>query len=346
MTIDEKYMARAIQLAKNGRQNAVPNPMVGAVIVHDGKIIGEGYHVRCGEGHAEVNAVASVKNKELLKESTIYVSLEPCAHYGKTPPCAKLLIDNKIPRVVVGCVDPFAKVQGKGIQMLRDAGAEVVVGVLEEECKKLNERFMTFHKEGRPFITLKWAQSADGYIYSKDADKYLSNEHTLMLVHKLRAENQAILIGSNTAMTDNPTLTTRSWYGKNPTRVVIDRQNRLPHNLKIFDGSVPTIVYTLVKPSTEANNVEYVQLSEEGFIKAMLSDLHERNVQSLLVEGGRQLHELFISSNLWDIIRVEESEAMLGGGVEAPELPEHIAGKTDKTFGHCIITYRNNFKKL
>ena len=341
MTIDEKYMARAIQLAKNGRQNAVPNPMVGAVIVLDGKIIGEGYHIRCGEGHAEVNAVASVKDKSLLKDATIYVSLEPCAHFGKTPPCAQLLIDHKLKRVVVGCVDPFAKVQGKGIQMLRDAGAEVTVGVLEEECKALNRRFFTFHQKKRPYITLKWAQSADGFIYNKDADRYLSNPRTLMLVHKMRAENQAILVGSRTAETDNPRLDVRLWHGKNPTRIVIDRQNRLSRSLSIFDGSTPTIVFTTSETDEKISNVEFVTLKAEDFLNQMLAELHKRQIQSLLVEGGRELHQLFIDNSLWDEIRVEESDIVLGGGIEAPAIPSGAKAERKVQFGHTITTFRN-----
>ena len=320
MTIDEKYMARAIQLAKNGRQNAVPNPMVGAVIVLDGKIIGEGYHIRCGEGHAEVNAVASVKDKSLLKDATIYVSLEPCAHFGKTPPCAQLLIDHKLKRVVVGCVDPFAKVQGKGIQMLR---------------------FFTFHQKQRPYITLKWAQSADGFIYNKDADRYLSNPRTLMLVHKMRAESQAILVGSRTAETDNPRLDVRLWHGKNPTRIVIDRQNRLSRSLSIFDGSTPTIVFTTSETDEKISNVEFVTLKAEDFLNQMLAELHKRQIQSLLVEGGRELHQLFIDNSLWDEIRVEESDIVLGGGIEAPAIPSGAKAERKVQFGHTITTFRN-----
>ena len=332
MTIDEKYIARAIQLAKNGRQNAVPNPMVGAVIVLDGKIIGEGYHIRCGEGHAEVNAVASVKDKSLLKDATIYVSLEPCA---------QLLIDHKLKRVVVGCVDPFAKVQGKGIQMLRDAGAEVTVGVLEEECKALNRRFFTFHQKKRPYITLKWAQSADGFIYNKDADRYLSNPRTLMLVHKMRAESQAILVGSRTAETDNPRLDVRLWHGKNPTRIVIDRQNRLSRSLSIFDRSAPTIVFTTSETDDKISNVEFVTLKAEDFLNQMLAELHERQIQSLLVEGGRELHQLFIDNSLWDEIRVEESDIVLGGGIKAPTVLSGAKAERKVQFGHTITTFRN-----
>lgn len=243
MTKDEKYIRRCIQLARNGMCNAAPNPMVGAVIVHNDRIIGEGYHARCGEGHAEVNAIRSVKDESLLQESTIYVSLEPCSHYGKTPPCADLIIRKGIPRVVVGCVDPFSLVSGRGIQKLKDAGIDVKVGVLEAECRQLIKRFVTFNTQQRPYITLKWAESADGFIdinREEGQPVVLSTPITLMYVHKQRAEHHAILVGRRTALLDNPSLTTRNWYGKNPVRLVIDKELTLPTSLKLFDGSAPT----------------------------------------------------------------------------------------------------------
>ena len=243
MTQDEKYISRCIQLAKNGLCNTPPNPMVGAVIVYQDRIIGEGYHIRCGEGHAEVNAIASVKDESLLRQSTLYVSLEPCSHYGKTPPCADLIIRKGIPRVVVGCVDPFSMVSGRGIQKLRDAGVDVTVGVLEQACKDLIKRFVTFNLKQRPYITLKWAQSADGFIdvlRQEGTPVKLSSPITSMYVHKLRAEHQAILVGRKTALLDNPSLTVRDWYGKNPLRMVIDRELSLSSSLRLFDGSTPT----------------------------------------------------------------------------------------------------------
>ena len=237
---EEKYMLRCIQLAQNGLCNTAPNPMVGAVIVCDGKIIGEGYHVRCGEAHAEVNAIRSVKDTSLLKRSTIYVSLEPCSHYGKTPPCADLIIEKQIPRIVIGCRDPFSKVAGRGIQKLKDAGREVIVGVLETECRQLIRRFITFHTLRRPYITLKWAESSDRYIdYSRTDGKpvILSSPLTSMLVHKKRAEHSAILVGTRTAELDNPGLNVRHWYGRSPVRIVLDRQQKLSPSLHLFDGS-------------------------------------------------------------------------------------------------------------
>lgn len=244
---EEKYMRRCIELAKNGLCNVSPNPMVGAVIVCNGRIIGEGYHIRCGEAHAEVNAIRSVKDESLLKRSTIYVSLEPCSHYGKTPPCADLIIEKQIPRIVIGCQDPFSEVAGRGIQKLRDAGREVTVGVLEEECKSLIRRFITFNMLHRPFITLKWAESADHFIDIERTDGkpvVLSSPLTSMLVHKKRAEADAIMVGRRTALLDNPALTVRNWYGHNPIRVVLDRTLSLPNDLQIFDGNVPTLIFT------------------------------------------------------------------------------------------------------
>ena len=228
---EEKYMRRCIELAKNGLCNVAPNPMVGAVIVCDGRIIGEGYHIRCGEAHAEVNAIRSVKDKSLLSRSTIYVSLEPCSHYGKTPPCADLIIEEKIPRIVIGCQDPFSQVAGRGIQKLRNAGREVTVGVLEKECKHLIRRFITFNTLHRPFITLKWAESADHFIDVERTDGnpvILSSPLTSMLVHKKRAEADAIMVGRRTALLDNPSLTVRHWVGRSPVRVVLDRTLKLP----------------------------------------------------------------------------------------------------------------------
>ena len=352
MTIDEKYIKRCIQLASNGLCNAAPNPMVGAVIVHDDRIIGEGYHACCGQGHAEVNAIASVKERELLKEATIYVSLEPCSHYGKTPPCADLIVRTGIPRVVVGCVDPFSKVSGRGIQRLRDAGVEVKVGVLEEECRQLIRRFVTFNLKERPYVTLKWAQSADGFM-----DVHREGGHAVVLstpitsayVHKQRAEHKAILVGRRTALLDNPSLTTRHWYGKNPLRLVIDRQLTLPTDLRLFDGQTETIVFTEQNIDSKAQNIgskeqsidskaqsidnrEHEKESRSNLIYIKLDFgtdilpqimhvLYERKIQSLLVEGGSQLLQSFIDSGLWDEIYVEHSAKELRDGVKSPVIP-------------------------
>ena len=284
MIDDEKFMRRCIQLAKNGQQNAKPNPMVGAVIVSaSGRILGEGYHVRCGEGHAEVNAFASVKKEDepLLKEATIYVSLEPCSHYGKTPPCADLIIQKGVRRAVVGCVDPFAEVQGRGIRKLREAGIEVTVGVLEAECKALNHRFFTFHREQRPYIILKWAQTANGFIDDHFKPIQISNDFTKMLSHKLRAEEDAILVGRVTDERDKPQLTVREWSGANPKRLIIDRAH--PLNLE---------------------------------------SLHAHQIQSLIVEGGAKTLQSFIDKGLWDELRVETNLGMtVTDGTRAPQIP-------------------------
>ena len=318
-------MSRCIQLARNGFYGAAPNPMVGAVIVHDGKIIGEGYHVRCGGPHAEVNAVRSVRNPELLKESTIYVSLEPCSHYGKTPPCADLIVQKKIPRVVVGCLDPFPKVSGQGVARLREAGIEVVIGVLEEECKALNRTFMTCQIDERPFVTLKWAQSRDGYIdrIRKPGELAIriSDDVSSVWVHRLRAEADAILVGTNTAVADNPSLTTRLWYGRSPLRIVLDEHARVPSGSHVFTDGLPSLVITakdivyLVLP----DSVEVIRLPfGKDLIPGLLNELYRRRIQHLLVEGGAVLLQSFLDSGYWDETRVEAGPMFLGNGIVAP----------------------------
>lgn len=285
ITTDEKYMRRCIQLAENGIQGARPNPMVGAVIVANDRIIGEGYHVRCGEGHAEVNAFASVKDESLLKDSTIYVSLEPCAHYGKTPPCADLIIKKGVKRVVVGCIDPFAEVKGRGIEKIRKAGIEVEVGVLEKECQWLNRRFFTYHSKHRPYIILKWAQTANGFIDNHFKPLMISNEQTQMLSHQLRAEEDAILVGHTTFDRDHPSLNVRYWHGPNPKRIVLTHDRPLPQ---------------------------------------LMDDLYQHGIQSLIVEGGCQTHESFIQAGLWDEIRMEVAPITVSDGTRAPQLPSDI----------------------
>ena len=321
MTIDEKYMMRCIQLARNGQQNSQPNPMVGAVIVApptaefpEGRVIGEGYHIRCGEGHAEVNACASVRSEDegLLGESTIYVSLEPCSHYGKTPPCADLLVSKGFRRCVIGCQDPFAKVQGRGIQKLRDAGIEVTVGVMEKECKALNKRFMTFHGLQRPLVTLKWAQSADGFI-----DGHISTPYTQMVCHKRRAEHQAILVGRGTYEADKPSLNTREWYGKSPKRYVVS-------NSPDFEISADSGFERLV-----------------GNVPEMLSKLHSEGIQTLLVEGGARLHQSFIDSGLWDECYVETGDEAICGSVPAPTLHDAQLADRREYMGRVIEKYIN-----
>lgn len=322
MTNDEKYMMRCIQLAQNGQLGAAPNPMVGAVVVCDGRIIGEGYHARCGEAHAEVNAIASVKDESLLKRSTIYVSLEPCAHWGKTPPCANLIVSKGIPKVVIGCKDPFSKVSGKGIEILRNAGCEVVTGVLEKECMELNKTFFTMQLKHRPFITLKWAESADGYmdmVREGGEPVKLSSPLTQMISHKRRAEHQAIMVGTRTALLDNPSLNVRQWVGSQPLRIVIDRDLKLPRHLKLFDGGQPTLVVT--EKDETLDNAECFRADfSKSILPQLMEELCHRNIQSLLVEGGSKLLQSFLSEGLWDEAYVEHCPWVLGGGIMSPSL--------------------------
>lgn len=323
MEINEKYMRRALELARHGLLDASPNPMVGAVIVGpDGEIIGEGWHRRCGEGHAEVNAVASVCDKEKMKDSTMYVTLEPCSHYGKTPPCADMIVERGISRVVVGSLDPFAKVAGRGIARMKEAGIEVVTGVLEEECRALNRKFMTAHELQRPFVTLKWAQSIDGFM-----DGRISTQLTSMLVHKLRATHDAILVGSGTVLADNPSLSTRLYAGKSPVKVVLDRRGRISRDSRIFEGDTPVIV-----------------MKEYETLASAMKSLYDKGITSVLVEGGAQILESFMKEGIWDEIRVEVSPAAIGGHVRASRLAVPCTGAvSEKTVdGHKITTYKNN----
>lgn len=326
MECNVKYMRRCIQLARCGEMGAPPNPMVGAVIVHGEKIIGEGYHRRCGGPHAEVNAVRSVRDERLLSDSTLYVSLEPCSHYGKTPPCADLIIEKRIPRVVVGCRDPFAKVNGQGIRKLRDAGVEVTEGVLEQECLELNRKFITFHRQHRPWVTLKWAQSMDGYMDAirkpGEAPTQFSTPFTQTLVHRMRAMYQAIMVGTRTVLTDNPTLTTRLWEGDSPLRVTIDRNGVLPETINLKDGTVPTVIY------------------RDGDLKKILDDLYLRGIQSLMVEGGARLLHSFLDAHLWDEARVEVAPMSLRGGVAAPVIGTDLLVGETSCDGRKILNYR------
>ena len=326
MIVDERYMRRALQLARLGAGHTSPNPMVGAVIVgSDGCIIGEGWHRKCGEAHAEVNAVASVADPALLRDSTIYVTLEPCSHYGKTPPCADMLIERGVPRVVVGCLDPFVKVAGRGVALLRDAGIEVVVGVLEEECRDLNERFMTAHTNGRPWVQLKWAQTADGFIAlppeAGENPLHMSTPVTMRLMHRQRALCDAILVGANTARIDNPALTTRYWPGKSPLRVILSHDLSIPGNLNLLNDGLPTIVYNGVKNET-AGPVEYVKLDTDN-PQCWLEDLYRRGVTSVMVEGGTRVLQGLIDAGVWDEARIEVSPRRVGQGVTAPVINGH-----------------------
>ena len=344
MVVEEKYMARCIELARGGEGNTAPNPMVGAVIVHKGKIIGEGFHRKCGEAHAEVNAVASVRDEALLRDSTIYVSLEPCSHYGKTPPCAELIIRKGIPRVVVGTLDPFPEVSGRGVRMLREAGIEVVTGVLEEEARALNPAFMTFQIRKRPYVYLKWAQSADGFMDIRREDAsvpsvLLSSAETLRRVHRLRSEVAAIMVGTRTALLDNPSLTVRHWAGRSPVRVVLDRTLKLPVGSHLLDGAVPTLVFTAVEVESRPN-VEYVQIDfGQEVLSQVLQYLYGQNLNSLMVEGGAELLESFLDAGLWDEAWVETAPVVLGAGVKAPAVPGVLTG-AEQRHGHLLETWK------
>jgi diaminohydroxyphosphoribosylaminopyrimidine deaminase / 5-amino-6-(5-phosphoribosylamino)uracil reductase len=324
MEVYEKYMHRCLQLAKLAAGKVAPNPMVGAVLVYQDKIIGEGYHREYGKPHAEVNCIASVHESEqhLISQSTLYVSLEPCSHFGKTPPCSDLIIKCGIPSVVVGCRDPFPLVNGKGIEKLQQHGIKVTTGVLKKECIELNKRFFTFHQQHRPYIILKWAQTANKKIANDDFSRiFISNEFSNRLVHQWRSEEAAILIGTNTALFDDPHLTTRLWSGNHPIRLVIDMNLRLPVSLKIFDQQVPTIIFNARKHE-EHNNLLFYQVTPGvSLVHQVVHALYQLNIQSVLVEGGQRLLQSFIDEKMWDEARVITNPSMrVTEGIPAPSL--------------------------
>ncbi len=303
MTSHEIYIQRCLQLAKLGMGNVAPNPMVGSVLVYENRIIGEGYHQQYGKAHAEVNCLNSVQevDKQLITQSTLYVSLEPCAHFGKTPPCAHLIIEKKITKVVIGCRDPFKEVDGKGIDLLKKAGIEVIVGVLEEKCIELNKRFFTFHTQKRPFVVLKWAETANRFIGTNDESRLLiTDETTNRVVHKWRSEEAAILVGTKTALLDNPSLSNRFWSGNQPIRLVIDKELTLPVTLHLFDKKQSTIVFNYLQNHDEMN-LSYCKLNRnEPLLEQIMHICYKRNIQSILIEGGRGTLQSFIDANLWD----------------------------------------------
>ena len=345
MTYDLKYMSRCLQLAQNGVGHVSPNPMVGAVLVCNDIIIGEGSHLRYGEAHAEPNAINAVKNKQLLAQSTLYVNLEPCSHYGKTPPCANLIVQSQIPRVVIGTLDPNPKVAGRGVEILRKAGVEVVVGVLEDECRELNKRFFIFQERNRPYVLLKWAQTADGFIDRNRTSKSelplaISNETTKMLTHKMRSENQAILVGANTVLLDNPSLTVRNWSGRSPVRIAIDRLGRIPTDYKMLDGQIQTIVFSEKYRENEPN-LEFVKITfDEHGLKNILKSLYERNIHSVMVEGGASILNSFIESGLWDEANVEIAPVKINEGVKAPAL-DKLPISSKNFDGHKWLFFEN-----
>lgn len=313
-------MQQALDLAKKGRGKVAPNPMVGCVIVHKGTLIGSGYHAHYGGLHAEPNAVNAVENKELIKASTVYVTLEPCAHFGKTPPCADLLASLKPQRVVICNHDPNPLVAGKGIKKLEEAGIRVETGLLEQEGRALNKRFFTFQEKKRPYIILKWAQTADGFIARENYDsKWISNEASRKLVHQWRAEEAGIMVGTNTALHDNPQLNVRHVEGNNPIRIVVDKTLRIPTDFYLFDQSQPTIIYNGLKTLADNNN-QYVQLDfSQDLVPQVLGDLYEKKITSVIIEGGKQLLDSFIALNLWDEARVfMANDVFFTKGIEAP----------------------------
>ena len=330
-TTEELYMRRCLELAKLGEGTVAPNPIVGAVLVYKDRIIGEGYHQQYGQPHAEVNCINSVKKEDLhlIEHSIIYVSLEPCAHFGKTPPCADLIIRHKIKKVVVGCRDPFEEVDGKGIEKLKAAGIIVEMSSLEKECIFQNRRFFTFHKKKRPYILLKWSQTADGSIAYKSQEKeqrlLISNSISNRLVHKWRRDEAAIMIGTQTALLDNPTLTNRLWHGKSPLRLVIDKENKIPKNYNIFNKDANTIVFSYHE-SYSKENIQQIQLSpNEDLINQILDYCYKNSIQSILVEGGKQVLQSFLDKGIWDETRIITNEKLfISNGLKAPCFNETI----------------------
>jgi diaminohydroxyphosphoribosylaminopyrimidine deaminase / 5-amino-6-(5-phosphoribosylamino)uracil reductase len=349
-TTHNAMMGRCLELALNGLGHVSPNPLVGCVIVHKGDVIGEGFHCRFGEAHAEVNAIANVADKSTLSSSTLYVNLEPCSHHGKTPPCTELIIKSGIKKVVLACKDPNPLVAGKGIKKLKQAGIEVISGVLEEEAMELNRRFITFHTEKRPYIILKWAQTLDGFIDTerkagtKLKAAWITSESLRPLIHKWRTEEDAIMVGTNTALKDDPSLTAREWSGKNPLRIVIDRELSLPKKLHLFDGSVPTLVLT-AKKATDKKNLEYCCMDfKKSIPEQLMQELYNRSIASLIVEGGCILLESFLSEGLWDEARVFTGNKRFVKGVKAPFFPFYPHSEETVGSDHYAY-YRNLFER-
>ena len=346
MNVNEKYINRCIELAKMGAGNVSPNPMVGCIIVCNNKIIGEGYHQKHGEAHAEVNAINSVINPALLKDSTLFVTLEPCAHFGLTPPCSDLIVEKKIPKVVIGTIDPFAEVAGKGIEKMRKAGIDVEVGVLEKECRELNKRFFTFHEQKRPYIILKWAQTLDGFIDIDRTKKefgeptWITGNEALLRVHKMRAEEDAIMVGTKTAEKDNPTLTVRHCAGRNPVRVVLDNNLRLSEKLNLFNGTVKTIVFNSIK-NEERGNILLIKIDfGVEIIPQILKELYNQKILSVIIEGGKQLLDSFNHANIWDEAYQFVGNKYFKSGIKAPEISGNII--TSKTLdSDKLFVYKN-----
>ncbi|WP_348725574.1 bifunctional diaminohydroxyphosphoribosylaminopyrimidine deaminase/5-amino-6-(5-phosphoribosylamino)uracil reductase RibD [Tenacibaculum sp. 190524A05c] len=346
MNFEEKYMRRCLELGQRGIGTTRPNPSVGAVIVNNGVIIGEGFTDPYGGPHAEVNAVASVKDESLFESSTMYVTLEPCSHHGKTPPCSDLIIEKKIPNVVIGTIDTHSVVAGKGISRLKKNGVNVVVGVLEEECKEHHKRFFTFQNKKRPFIILKWAETKDGFIAPNQKDVqepvWISNEYSKQLVHKWRAQEHAILVGTNTVLADNPKLNVRSWTGNNPVRVVLDKSLKISENLSVLDKTVKTIVITEVEKENSTENLVYETIDfSKSITKQIIEILVQHKIQSIIIEGGAQTLQTFIDDNIWDEARVFIGENEFGDGVKAPELKAKLE-REEKLQNDTLRIYLND----
>lgn len=348
MNIHEAYIKRCIEIAKNGLGTTRPNPMVGSVIVYNNKIIGEGFTSAYGGNHAEVNAINSVTNKSLLKEATLYVTLEPCSHFGKTPPCSDLIIKHQIPNVVIGCIDDNSLVAGKGIEKLKNAGCHVIVGVLERDCKEHHKRFFTFHNKKRPFIILKWAQTADGFIApeTKNEQKpvWITNEFSRQLVHKWRAEEQAILVGTNTVLQDNPSLTVRDWTGQNPIRIVLDKENKLLKKLTIFNNKAQSIIISsnIQKSKTQNPQHEFINWDLQNSIaKQICNVLYNNNINSVIIEGGAKTLQTFINEGLWDEARIFTGTAIFKNGVKAPTLHGTLISEHN-ILTDILKTYKND----
>jgi diaminohydroxyphosphoribosylaminopyrimidine deaminase/5-amino-6-(5-phosphoribosylamino)uracil reductase len=340
-------MYRCLELAKLGSGNVAPNPMVGAVMVYNDQIIGEGYHQKYGEAHAEPKCIRhAVENGhgDLISRSTLYVSLEPCVHFGKTPPCADLIIRNKIPKVVVGCRDPFKEVDGKGIEKLKNAGIEVEFGILEKECKELNKRFLGFHTLHRPYIILKWAQALNCKMAGQGSDRlFITNEFTNRIAHKWRSEEASVLIGTNTALMDDPGLTTRLWTGNSPVRLVIDMDLKLPSHLKIFDGQVRTIVFNTLKHE-ESDDLLFYQVTEDvSLVHQIINALYQLKILSVIVEGGAKLLQSFIDENLWDEARVITNEELIvNTGLDSPQFISGSKMGEEKIFTDKVEFFKSN----
>ncbi len=348
MTSEEQYMIRCLELASNGLGNVAPNPMVGCVIVYDGKIIGEGFHRKFGEAHAEVNAIHHViekRGEKILRSSELYVSLEPCSHFGKTPPCVDLILEKKIPKVFIGCTDTSSNVNGEGIKKLEAAGTEVQSGIFESHCREINKRFFIFNEKKRPFIILKWAQSMDKFLAPKkqtEENRWISNEYSRKLSHKWRSEQRGILVGTNTVIMDNPQLNVRDWAGKNPTRILIDRSLYLSETSHVLDNSAPTLIFNETKNHKEKNTEWVATDFSKNQLMPMINELYNRNVQSVMVEGGAFTLQNFIEQNLWDEARIFISNKFLNDGVKAPQIDFRKMILEEKILDDKLFILRNN----